>query len=260
MPKELRVFVAATTECYPNLPLADAIEKLAHLEFSHIELGIHESGNHLKPSEVVADMRRCYDVIHATERLTIAGLSLEIAGEGDGYFETFTKCCELAKLSKIVSLTVQSSEHGTPFNEEVERYKVLVKIAQKHGVNVAMRSTQGRISADPDTVSVICRHVEGLGLSLDPSHYHIGQPPETMIYENLIQYVHNVYLRDSTPEKLQVRVGQGIIEYGKLINLLKKVSYDRALCVDIGPSDDPEIDHDGELRKLRLLLESLVMV
>jgi sugar phosphate isomerase/epimerase len=81
-----------------------------------------------------------------------------------------------------------------------------------------------------------------------------------MNYEKLMGYVHNVYLRDSTPEQLQVRVGQGIIEYGKLINLLKKAKYDRALCVDIQPVPDSDIDHDGELRKLRLLLESLVMI
>ena len=121
-----------------------------------------------------------------------------------------------------------------------------------------MRSKVGNISADPDTVSVICGHVEGLGLSLDPSHYHFGQPPEKMTYEKLMGYVHNVYLRDSTPEELQVRVGKGIIEYGKLINLLRKAGFDRALCVDIQPQD--EIDHDGEMRKLRLLLESLVVV
>ena len=254
------MFVAATTQCFPDRPLDQAIEKLADLEFSHVEIGIHESSNHLKPSDVIADLRGVYDKIHATRRLTVCSLSLEIEGEGEEYLHAFTKCCELAKLSKIVTLTVPSSEHGTPFNEEVERYKELVKIAERHGVRVAMRSMQGRISADPDTVSVICRHVDGLGLSLDPSHYHIGHPPEVMVYENLMEYVHNVYLRDSTPESLQVRVGQGIIEYGKLINLLRKSGYDRALCVDIQPSDDPDIDHDGELRKLRLLLESLVIV
>lgn len=254
------MFVAATTQCYPHFSLDQAIEKLADLEFSHIEIGIHESGSHLKPSEVVADLRRSYDVIHTTRRLTVTGLSLEIEGEGDEYFQTFTKCCELAKLSKIVTLTVPSSERGTPFNEEVERYKVLVKIAEYHGVRVAMRSMQGRISADPDTVSVICRHVDGLGLALDPSHYHLGQPPEVMTYEKLMEYVHNVYLRDSTPDELQVRVGQGIIEFGKLINLLRRVGYQRALCVDIQPDPSGEIDHDGELRKLRLLLESLVTI
>ncbi len=254
------MFVAATTQCFPDLPLDRAIEKLADLEFSHIEIGIHENSQHIKPSEVVAEPARCFDMINSTRRLTVTGLSLDIEGEGEPYFATFTKCCELAKLSKIVTLTVPSGEHGTPFNEEVERYKQLVKIAEQHGVRVAMRSKVGNLSADPDTVSVICGHVHGLGLSLDPSHYHFGQPPETMVYEKLMGYVHNVYLRDSTPDQLQVRVGQGIIEYGKLINLLKKVKYDRALCVDIQPMPDADIDHDGELRKLRLLLESLVMI
>ena len=252
------MFVAATTQCFPDRPLDSAIEKLADLEFSHIEIGIHENCDHIKPSDVVSDMSSCFDRINSTRRLTVTGLSLEIEGEGEEYFNTFTKCCELAKLSKIVTLTVPSGEHGTPFNEEVERYKRLVKISEQHGVRVAMRSKVGNLSADPDTVSVICGHVKGLGLSLDPSHYHYGQPPETATYEKLLGYVHNVYLRDSTPDNLQVRVGQGIIEYGKLINLLRKMGYDRALCVDIQP--DPELDHDGELRKLRLLLESLVMV
>ncbi|MEM7784237.1 MAG: sugar phosphate isomerase/epimerase [Planctomycetota bacterium] len=254
------MFVAATTQCYPDRSLDKAIEKLADLEFSHIEIGIHENSDHLKPSQVVNDLAGCLNLINSTRRLTVVGLSLQIDGEGDPYFDTFTKCCELAKLSKIVTLTVQSGERGTPFNEEVEKYKSLVKIAEAHGVRVAMRSDVDKISGDPDTVSVICGHVKGLGLSLDPSHYHFGQPPETSNYEKLMGFVHNVYLRDSTPDNLQVRVGQGIIEYGKLINLLKKVSYDRALCVDIQPSEDPDIDHDGELRKLRLLLESLVMV
>ena len=101
--KELRVFVAATTQCFPDRSLDAAIEKLSDLEFSHIEIGIHESGQHLKPSEVVADLARAYDIINSTRRLTVVGLSLEIAEQGEEYFPTFTKCCELAKLSKIVT-------------------------------------------------------------------------------------------------------------------------------------------------------------
>jgi sugar phosphate isomerase/epimerase len=259
LPREgVCVFVAATTQCFPHLPLNEAIEKLADLEFSHIELDIHQSGNHLKPSDVCENLQHAYNVVNATRRLTVVGLSLEIADEGDEYYETFRQCCELAKFSKIVSLTVPSGEHGTPFNEEVERFKKLVQIAERHGVRVAMRSQAGHLSADPDTVSVICGHVKGLGLSLDPSQYHLGHP-NPLNYEKLVEYVHNVYLRDSTAEQLQVRVGQGVLDYGRLILLLRKVKYSRALCVDIQPSDDPDIDHDGELRKLRLLLESLVM-
>ncbi len=253
------MFVAATTQCYPHLSMDDAIEKLSDLEFSHIELGIHESSNHLKPSDVVNDFAGSLAKCLNTRRLVVTGFSLEIADEGDAYFETFTKCCELAKAAKIVTLTVPASEHGTPFNEEVERYKSLVKIAEAHGVRVAMRSKVGTLGADIDTVSVICGHVKGLGLSLDPSHFHFGnqEPPN---YDKLLGYVHNIYLRDSTPDELQVRVGQGIVDFGKLINQMRKENFQRALCVDIQPQAGSDIDHDGELRKLRLLLESLVLI
>ncbi len=253
------MFVAATTQCYPDLPLDQAIEKLAHLEFSHIEIMVDEDGQHLKPSTILNDFQAAYDTCMSTQRLIVSGLYLNIADQGEAYFDTFKKCCELAKAAKIVTLTVPSGEHGTPFNEEVERYKELVKVAERHGVRVAMRSKVGALSADPDTVSVICGHVKGLGLSLDPSHYMFGDP-ETTAYEKLFQYVHNVYLRDSTGEKLQVMVGQGVVDYGRIINQLRQVRYQRALCVDIQPTDDPDLDHDGELRKLRLLLESLIMV
>jgi L-ribulose-5-phosphate 3-epimerase UlaE len=53
-----------------------------------------------------------------------------------------------------------------------------------------------------------------------------------------------------------VRVGQGEIDYGKLINMLNRVNYDRGLCIQIQPFKDA--DHTAELRKLRLLLESLL--
>jgi sugar phosphate isomerase/epimerase len=71
-----------------------------------------------------------------------------------------------------------------------------------------------------------------------------------------MKYVSHVRLRDSTEQDMQVRVGQGIIEYGRLVNQLSKVDYRRALCVHI--TELPDIDHVGELRKMRLLLESLL--
>ena len=251
------MFVAATTDCLQHLPLEEAIEKLAHLEFANIEVAIREDGNHLKPSQVCNDFQRACDICQSTQRLNVIGYGLSIAEQGEAYFDVFTECCRLAKATKVVTLTVEAGEHGTPFNEEVEKYKRLVKIAELHGVRVGMRTRVGHLSDDPDTVSVICGHVKGLGLAIDPSHYLHGKdnPPN---YDHLLQYVHNVYLRDSTKDDLQVRVGQGVIEYGKLINLLRKCRFDRALCVDIQPTADT--DHDGELRKLRLLLESLLIV
>ena len=65
-----------------------------------------------------------------------------------------------------------------------------------------------------------------------------------------------MHLRDSTKENLQVRVGQGEVDYGKLLQQLAKVNYDRALSVQMGPVDG--LDHRAEMRKIRLLLDSLL--
>ncbi|MEM9413498.1 MAG: TIM barrel protein, partial [Planctomycetota bacterium] len=200
------MFVAASTDCFRELSYDDCIEKLVDLEFSSVELSIDETGNHIRPSEVVADMEKAIAKCQSTRRLTVAGYNLVVDQFDDAYLSTFETCCKLAKATRVVTLSVESGEHGTPFNEEVERFKSLVTIAEKYGIRVGMRSQNGRLSADPDTVSVICGHVKGLGLALDPTHYVYGQDRE-LNYEKLLQYVQTVYLRDSTKDDIQVRVG-----------------------------------------------------
>jgi sugar phosphate isomerase/epimerase len=68
--------------------------------------------------------------------------------------------------------------------------------------------------------------------------------------------VYHVHLRDSKKNQLQVRVGQGEIEYGRLVSQLGKAGYKQALSVDMRPMESLDMRH--ELRKLRLLLESLL--
>jgi sugar phosphate isomerase/epimerase len=111
------------------------------------------------------------------------------------------------------------------------------------------------MTQDPDTAVVLCDNVKGLGITLDPSHYVYG-PMAGVGYEQVMKYVYHTRLRDTNKTSLQVRVGQGEVEYGRLVNQLHKVRYDRALCVDIIPT--PDVDQLAEMRKMRLLLESLL--
>lgn len=250
------MFVAASTACFPDLSFEEAIEKIADLEFTSVEIAIHEQGTHLRPSQVMEDLDQAVLTCNAVRRMNVTGFSLDFAVQGEAFFEQFERCCQLAKQVRVVSLTVPSGEFGTPFNEEVEKFKRLAEIAERHGVRVGMRSQYGRLSGDVDTVSVICGHVKGVGLSFDPSQY-IYRHDRPVNYEKLLPYVQNVYLRDSNKDQLQVRVGQGIIDFGKLITQLANVKYHRALVIEIAPM--PDVYHIGELRKLRLLLESLLV-
>jgi sugar phosphate isomerase/epimerase len=251
------VFVAASTECFPNLPLEMALQRLVDLEYTRIEIGIRETGCQLKPSEVLADLDAAVLACRETHRLTPVAYVVDITAEGDAYYEQFSACCKLAKATKVVSITVPSGELGTPFNAEVERLRELVRIGSLDGVVVSIKTEIGRISQDPATAVVLCDNVKGLGITLDPSHFLCGPHGEAS-YDQVFKHVCHVQLRDSTRTKLQVRVGQGNIEYGRLVTQLCKVRYHRALCVNVVDPPDEDVDHAAEMRKLRLLLESLL--
>ena len=68
--------------------------------------------------------------------------------------------------------------------------------------------------------------------------------------------VAHVHLRDTKADAFQVRVGQGNVEYGKIVSQLERAGYKRALCAHMPPLEG--VDQVAELRKMRLLLESLL--
>jgi sugar phosphate isomerase/epimerase len=231
------------------------MRQLADLEYSNVEIMVHESSGHLKPSQVLADVDRAAQICRQTHRLTPVALSVDIEAPGQGYYDQFAACCRLCKAIKVVAVTVRSAELGTPFNAEVERLREMVAIATMDGVRLGLLSEVGRMTQDPDTAVVLCDSVKGLGITLDPSHYICG-PHGGASFERVMKYVYHVRLRDTSKDQLQVRVGQGDVEYGRLINQLHKVHYDRALCVDLAVL--PGVDQLAEMRKMRLLLESLL--
>jgi len=249
------VFVAASSECFPELSLDGVLQRLVDLEYNHVELAVHERGGQIKPSQVLKDLENVIASCRETYRLTISGYSVDIEAEGELYYEQFAACCRLAKATKVVCLTVPAAELGTPFNAEIERLQRLVDISSREGVLVGVKTETGKITQDPDTAVVLCDNVKGLGITLDPSHYIYG-PHAGGSYDHLMRYVYNTHLRDTSKDKLQVRVGQGQVEYGRLVTQLGKAHYNRALVVNITEMEG--VDHAAEMRKMRLLLESLL--
>lgn len=248
------MIVAASTSCIPNTPLSDILDRLADLEYTNTELIIGEEGA-ITPSEIMTQYDSIVHTCRISRRITPVALYFDLEPDDPRYFDLFAVACHLAKSIKVVVMTIRASVPGTPFNEEVERLRRLVQIAMKHGVVLGLATETGRLTDSPDTVGSLCKSIKGLGVTLDPSHYIFDQP-KVRDYESILGNVCHVRLRDTTPAQFQIRVGQGILEFGRLVIQLAKVNYRRALCVDIVPM--PDLDTPAELRKMRLLLESLL--
>jgi len=249
------VFVAASTDCFPGISLPEVADVFADLEFTHIEIALREDGTSLAPSRIADEFERAVHLARRSHRLEVCSYDVHIDAKGTEFLEQFAAVCRLGKATKVVTLTVPSSELGTPFNEEVEQLQRMVDIADEEGVRVAIKQQVGRLSEDMDTVKVLCDNVKGLGLTMDPSH-HLCGPQSNKSLDKVIPYVFHVHLRDSKKGFLQVRVGQGEIEYGRIIQQLSLAKYTHGLSIQIEPT--PDVDQRGELRKLRLLLETLL--
>jgi sugar phosphate isomerase/epimerase len=127
------------------------------------------------------------------------------------------------------------------------------------GLVLALLTHSDTLTADPRVAVDLCEAIPGLGLTLDPSHFLQGQSP-TPDFDAVFPYVQNIHLRDTgqAPGEFQVRVGQGQIEYARIVAMLQRYGYDRSLTVAIIDRLENPFDREVEVRKLKLLLETLI--
>lgn len=247
------MFVAASTRCFGDKKFSEACQLLVDLEYDKIEIWLDERTDHLKPSEAAADPEAFFAGFRETTRLTPVAFCLE----HDVDVDTLTGISKLAKLMKVTQITIPASPIGTPFNAEIDRLREFTAISSQDGVRLSIKTKTGQLTEDAHTAVELCQAVRGLGLTLDPSYYICG-PNRGASYDQVYPYVYHVHLRDTSPEQLQIQVGLGEIDYSRLIGQLSRENYARALSVDFLPELLDDEIRPLEMRKLRMLLETLL--
>jgi sugar phosphate isomerase/epimerase len=254
------VNVACSTLCFARHPLERALRIIGELEFSKLDVAIHENGPHLKPSEVVQDIGLAAQRIRIGPSLTPGAFSVEIdAPDPAEYQRQLRAICRLARLSTVSIITIPAGSTGSGLDAEVNRLRPLVQLALAEGIVLTVATRIGTLTELPDMAVQLCDRVPGLGLTLDPSHFIAG-PHQGASFEQVYPYVRHVHLRDTgrRPEQFQVRVGQGEVEYGRIVSHLARVGYDRLLTVAVLDIPEAPFVMEAEVRKLKYLLESLV--
>ncbi len=256
------MYVACSTLCFTKEPLETALRHIAELEFEKFDLEIVEGGPHLKPSVVAESLEAAALRLRQGPSLTPSAIGLDF-GDLDIYSPTFRRrfesMCRLAKPLTVAVLTLPAAPIDSSFDDEVKRLSALSSLAMQQGLVLSIETNSQTLTADPAQALALCQSVPGLGVTLDPSHYLQG-PFAGANYDPLFPFVQNVHLRDTSrkPGEFQVRIGQGEIEYGRVVAQLERFGYNRALTVAIRDDLDSPFDTEVEVRKLKLLLESLL--
>ncbi len=246
------MFVAISTRCFAETDFWQALDQITDLEFDRVEIWMDEKGT-LKPSYLTANAEEF--IAKMRDRTRLSPIAMTFAHDVDA--ATFQSICRIAKALRISQIVIPSSPLGTPFNLEIDRLRALVATATSNGVRVGLKTQSGRLSGDAHTAVELCQAVDKLGLAFDPSYFLDPKTVESVM-SLVAPYTLHVHLRDSTVNQIQVQVGLGEVDYSALITLLERERYSRAISIELLPEHLEQESRPLELRKLRMLLESLL--
>ena len=256
------MFVACSTLCFAREPLETALRQIAELEFDKFELALVEDGQHLRPSEAGDNPEAALQRLRSGPSLIPSSLYIDfgpVDWSDPVTRKRFDGLCRLAKSLSVAVLTLHASPAGTPIADEVKRLAPLVGYAMREGLVLALLTHVDTLTADPKSPWSSASSCPGLGLTLDPSHFLQGPHPQRRLRRRFSLRSERPLARYGTgPGEFQVRVGQGQIEYARIVNLLQRYGYNRSLTVAIIDRPDNPFDREVELRKLKLLLETLI--
>lgn len=255
------MFVACSTMCFGQQSLTEALQSIGELGFSKVDLVVREDGPHLRPSEVAGDLNRAVQMLRSAGGLGVAALHVDLPVElpRATAIERMKSFCRLARVLTTPLISVPAAAADSSLAGEIDRFSSLNRIAQSDGVTLAIETRLGTLSDDPANIVALCQAVPGLGVALDPSPYLVG-PLQSQNLDELFPYVQHVRLRDTSGRlnQFQVRIGQGEIEYGRIVSQLARHNYQRTLSVDLHDAPDVPFPVQPEVRKLKYLLESLI--
>ncbi|MCS7015438.1 MAG: sugar phosphate isomerase/epimerase [Gemmatales bacterium] len=252
--------LACSTLAFTRYSLEEALQSMVDLGFNRAEVAILPHSPHLTAEQVCQNPPGTLERLRSVSGISIAAFLLELGDMSLRVWqEQFPEVCRLANLMGIVTVTVAAGPRGSDWSQEVHRLRQLVGWAFSYGVVVCVETRMGTLTESPESAIELCRCVPGLRLTFDPSHY-LCRGVSEKAWEALYPYVHHVHLRDSgtSPDKFQVRTGQGQMPFGRILQQLRRQDYRGVLTIEMSDNPAPSYPLEPELRTLRLLLAGMI--
>ncbi len=255
--------VAGSTLSFSKQPLEVALKELANLGFAFVDIGAIEGWAHINPSEVAFQPEKfAAGLQELCGRVQIKPVAFNVGlGTGDlsEQERRLEGLCIVAQKLGVPVITLGSAKRGTSLEQEVQRLRQLVAVAHKFKVTVAIETHFSQITENPKVALALVEQVDGLKITLDPSHFTI-QGLRLDDYRFLLPHVAHVHFRDAGSkgwEEVQVPVGKGCVEFGAIVKALREVGYDGAIsCEYIDTIGD--IDIRENLQAFKSLILSLI--
>lgn len=245
--------LTCTSFSFPLLSFADAARVIALIGIPNLDVGAHEGGCHVQPSEVEANPKAAIEVIRRAVGEAGLGVSDFFATFGEGFrdrpvntpkpsereanLRCFRAIVEVAKGIGAEGITLLPGviwdELGPErsFELSVEELRRLVPIAQDVGLRLSVECHLESVAEPPARALELIQAVPGLKLTLDYSHFVAnGYHPEDV--HPLLPHAGHFHARQARDGFLQASQRDGALDFPDIVRRLKAASYPGDLCLE----------------------------
>jgi sugar phosphate isomerase/epimerase len=229
--------IACGSLCFTTLPFDRTCAEIASMGFKAIDVAVMQGWAHFNPSDLVEGLESAITTARAALRayeLTPVAFNVS-CGAGDLTHEPtrFRAVCEFAKALEVSILCYTAPIEVVGMERALRRYERLLPLAQEYDMILAVEAHARTMLEVPSVAVEFCESLPGLMLTLDPSHMYAG-PQQGAPFEELYPYVRHTHWRDSGYdwEHVQMPVGQGKVDFGRILKGLRQAGYQGAYSVE----------------------------
>src|SRR5262249_19840390 len=153
-----------STLCFGTCPLAQALRTIGELQFTKVDVALHDGGPHLTPAEVAADPVQAAHRLRGGINLGVAAFHVVLEPVKPAEFAARLRAvCRLARVLTVPLVCLPAGPVGGDFEAEVDRLGELNRLASGEGVILTVETHAETLTADPAGAAELCRRVPGLG-------------------------------------------------------------------------------------------------
>jgi len=143
----------------------------------------------------------------------------------------FAQALGIPTLFVLPGVTRPGASRADLLAQSAVSLRAMVPVAATRGVALTVEPHVGSILASPDEALALLDAVPGLRLTLDYAHFACMGFSQAAI-DPLAAHAAHVHLRQARPGALQAKWGEGTLDMGAMIEMLRGVGYDGFLAIE----------------------------
>ncbi|MGH2460675.1 MAG: sugar phosphate isomerase/epimerase family protein [Chloroflexota bacterium] len=242
-----------TSLSFPTLSFASAAKVIALLGIPNLDVGAHEGGCHVQPSQVEANPEATIESIRRAIGEAGVGVSDFFPTFGEGFrgrpvntLSASERDANLRRFRAIVKVSRAIGAKGITllpgviwddvgpersFARSVDGLRLLVPIAHDAGLRLSVECHLESVAESPERALELVDAVPGLKLTLDYSHFVAqGYRPEDV--HPLVPRAGHFHARQARDGALQSSRRDGTLDFSDIVRRLKAADYPGDLCLE----------------------------